>query len=146
MSEKQNAAQARKAAAEVRTSAARRSRLDRAAENLVVSILALPRLSRIALSVVFALMVILVVRPIIDVIYLDNFYVANPETNMLPTWVATGIGLIMYVAGWRLIVGIAGETLTVRRATLYYLFVGIGSALWVVALIVHGLITANAPD
>ncbi|MDZ4764894.1 MAG: hypothetical protein SGI73_10105 [Chloroflexota bacterium] len=134
-----NTASTRKA----QTPPIRRTRLDRLIESLVDRVLAFPRMTRVILAGVFALFVILLVRPIIDVIYLDNFYVANPETNMLPTWVATVIGLIMYGAGWRLIVGVPGEPLTKRRAVFYYLFIGIGSLLIVMALIVYGWITVN---
>lgn len=121
----------------------KRTRLDRFAQSLVERVLGLSRLTRVILSGIFALAVILVIRPIIDLIYLDYIYIHYPETNALPAWLAAIIGIVMYGVGWRLIVGVPGETMSVRRSVFYYLFIGIGSLVVVVALTIHGLITAG---
>jgi hypothetical protein len=117
-----------------------RTRLDVWAEAVAQRVVRLPRLMRVGLSALFALMVTLAVRPLIDLVYIDNFF--NPDTIMLPALIATAIGVIIYGLGWRWLVGLVGETPTASRAVFWYMLVGFASLLWVIGLSVHGLVTA----
>lgn len=100
----------------------------------------LPRIGRVLVCAVIALAATLTIRPLIDLIYLDNFY--DPSTVIVPAWIATAVGIAVYVIGWRLVVGMAGETPTPSRAGAYYLMFGAGLIVYVAALTVHGLLTA----
>lgn len=108
---------------------------------LTERILRLPRLLRVLIAAVFALMTTLLLMPIIDLVYIDNFF--NPSTIILPALIASGIGLVVYVAGWRLLIGTVGESLNARPATLIYLALGVLALLLVIALVVYGLVNAS---
>ena len=108
---------------------------------LVAWIVRLPRLSRIVIAALFALALTLAITPVIDGFYLDHFY--NASTAMLPALVSTGLGLVFYVIGWRLIIGYAGEYPPARPAIFWYLSIGVVACLAVVILIVLGAISGS---
>jgi hypothetical protein len=98
------------------------------------------RFGRILVCAVIALAVTLTVRPLIDMIYLDYFY--DPGTVIIPAWIATAVGIAAYAVGWRLVVGMAGETPQPGRAAALYLVFGAGLVVYVLVLTVYGLFTA----
>lgn len=102
--------------------------------SLANQIVGLPRLARIVIAAIVALVTVLVASPIVDAIYLRHFY--TPGTVMLPSLVAAGLGLLMYLIGWRLIVGTAGVNSPISRGHLIYLA---GGALLVIAAVVWTL-------
>jgi hypothetical protein len=108
---------------------------------LAERVLRLPRALRVLIAGVFALLTTLLLTPIIDLIYVNNFF--NPSTVILPALVACSIGLVVYVIGWRLIIGTVGETLMVRPATLIYLIAGVLALALVVILVVYGVVSAS---
>jgi hypothetical protein len=109
----------------------------------VNELLSLPRVGRIALSIVFALAVTLALNPIIDSIYLAYLY--TPETALAPALVAAGFGLAMYFVGWQLFVGLPGEAPPARLLILWYVGVGVLAILLVVVWFVTGFASGNAP-
>lgn len=116
------------------------SALSRAINRVVTRACGLPRLGRILIASLFALAVTLAVRPVIDLIYLDNFY--TPDTVGVPAWIATAVGFGMYAVGWRVYVGLTGETPQPGRAPALFLAVGAAALIVVIVLSVHGLFTA----
>ncbi len=106
--------------------------------NVVVT---LPRITRILIAGVFALASTLAVSPIIDDIYLDNFF--TEETRWLPAMITAAIGLFMYLAGWRIIVGTVGEIVQPTRTVVWYLIVGL-VAIFMVALWMFQLLTMGS--
>jgi hypothetical protein len=114
------------------------SRFETLSTSLIQWVIHLPRLTRIVLSAVFALAVTLAITPIVDRIYLDNFY--SPDTRIVPALITTVVGLAFYVFGWRTIIGYVGETPPARREVFWYCVVGVVACLIVILLTVFGAI------
>ncbi len=108
---------------------------------LIERIIHLPRLTRIVLAAVFALAVTLVISPIVDGIYLANFFDVN--TREAPAFFSTALGVVFYLVGWRLIIGYAGAVLPAKKAVLWYLGVGILACVLVVVLVIYGAISGT---
>ena len=104
-------------------------------------IIRLPRLTRIIMAAVFALALTLVITPIVDGIYLSNFY--DPGTREAPALISTALGVVFYLLGWRLIIGFAGDVPPANRAVLWYLGVGVLACVLVVGLVVFGAISGT---
>jgi hypothetical protein len=117
-----------------------RTTLSRRIDSVIRRVFRLSRAGRILVCAMIALAATLTIRPLIDLIYLDNFY--DPSTVIVPAWIATAVGIAVYVIGWRLVVGMVGETPTPSRAGAYYLMLGAGLIVYVAALTAHGLLTA----
>ena len=100
----------------------------RLAERLV----RLPRLTRIIIVVLFAALTTLLITPIVDGIYLRNYFDYN--TRILPSLVSAAIGIGMFAVGWVIFVGFAGEELQARKAVLWYFLIG-GLVLMLVLLL-----------
>lgn len=109
--------------------------------SLTERVLRLPRALRVLIAAVFALAATLLVTPVIDLVYVDNFF--DPSTIIVPALVACGVGMVVYVIGWRLIIGTVGDTLAARPATLVYLALGAAGLLLVIGLVVYGLVNAS---
>ena len=109
---------------------------------LVERVLMMPRLARMLVTAVFALAGALLVTPLVDTVYMDNFF--SMETRLLPALVSAGLGMIIYVIGWRLLVGVVGETPPARPATRNYLIFGVVLLVLVVALVAFGFYS-NVP-
>jgi hypothetical protein len=103
----------------------------------------LPRYTRLAIVLLFALAVTFVVSPLVDYLYLS--YIYTPETRLLPSFISSGAGIAMFFFGWWLLVGPSGEVPAVRRGVIWYLLFGSTAVIIVVALAVFGLSTATAP-
>lgn len=112
------------------------------AYRLLERLLSLPRLARIGLAGVFALALTLLLIPVIDGIYLQYFY--SPDTRDVAAYVGASIGVVMYLLGWRLIVGSAGESPSVSRAVVWYVSFGAAVSLIALALFVYGAVTGGA--
>jgi hypothetical protein len=110
---------------------------------LVAAILNLPRITRIFISLFFALAVTLALSPIVDNIYLT--YMFTPETVIAPALLSTVFGLVMYVLGWQLIIGPVGENPPARFIILWYVGVGALAILLVAVWVVNGINVGNAP-
>lgn len=102
------------------------------------------RLTRVLMVSLFGLATTLAVFPIVDYVYLEHFF--NEGTVILPSLVSVGAGIIMYILGWRLIVGTIGEDRPVRPAVFWYTVVGILAILLVIGLTLQGYSIVNAPD
>jgi hypothetical protein len=113
-------------------------------ERLIDRILGLPRLARIVIVAVFGLAATAVLFPIVDRVYLTNFF--SEQTVIIPSLISAGFGIIMYVAGWVLMVGTRASPLPKRLAIVFYIVFGIIIVLYVLILIVNGYSTATAPD
>lgn len=109
-------------------------------ETIVNPVLQLNRLARIALVTLIALVVVLVLVPVIDSIYLNNFY--NPATVIIPSLIAAAVGIACYAAGWFLIVGMAGGTPPARLAAALYLLGGVVALIVMVILVLSGAVDA----
>lgn len=112
---------------------------DRAAGGaLLARILALPRMARIVIVALLALAAVLVASPVVDTVYLRYFY--TPETVIVPSLVTAALGLLAYLAGWRLIVGTVGVQPESSRAAQVYLIAGgllvVAAGVWLLRLIV----------
>lgn len=103
----------------------------------VAGVVSLPRITRILIAGVFAVMTTLAVSPIVDEIYIRYLY--SPSTVILPSFVSAGFGIVMYLVGWQLIVGVVGEAVEVRTAIVWYFVVGVLAhivvGLWLLRLI-----------
>lgn len=108
---------------------------------VIERVIRLPRMTRIALSVLFALALALVLTPIVDGFYMDHFY--DPATRGLPAMISTALGLVFYVVGWRQIIGYAGETPPAHRSVFWYVAVGVGACALVVILVIFGAISGT---
>ena len=106
------------------------------AYRLLERLLSLPRIARIWLAGVFALALTLLLIPVIDGIYLEYLY--SPDTRDVAAYVAAAIGVVMYLIGWRLIVGFAGESPRVNRAVLWYVCFSAAVSLIALALFIYG--------
>ncbi len=104
-------------------------------------IIGLPRLTRIVLAAVFALALTLAITPLVDGIYVANFYDVN--TREAPALLSTSLGVIFYLLGWRLIIGFAGDTPVASKGVLAYLSVGALACILVVILVVFGAISGT---
>lgn len=107
-------------------------------------ILSWSRLVRVIVVTLFALAATTAVFPVVDGIYLATFY--SDETRILPSFVAVGVGIIMYVVGWWLLVGTRGEQPPERPAIVVYFFLGIFVLTFVLVLILNGYSVATLPD
>jgi hypothetical protein len=109
-------------------------------KGFVESLLGFPRMMRIVLAGVFALAVTLALSPIIDQLYLAYFF--SEDTLMLPSLVAGGLGILMYVAGWFLLVGFVGEDRTSSWMVILYLLIGVLAIvlvlIWAARLVIMG--------
>jgi hypothetical protein len=103
-----------------------------------------PRWLRIVLVSVVALAVTLAVFPVVDELYIRFLF--NDATRLLPSFVSTGFGIVMYIWGWRLIIGTIGEEQPVRLAVFWYLVIGILVILLVIGLFLQGYSIGTAPD
>lgn len=109
-------------------------------EVIVNPVLQLNRLARIALVTLIALVVVLVIVPVIDSIYLNNFY--SPTTVIIPSLITAALGIACYAAGWLLIVGMAGSTPPARPAAALYLLGAILALIVMVILVLSGAVDA----
>ncbi|NDJ61908.1 MAG: hypothetical protein GYB67_12330 [Chloroflexi bacterium] len=112
------------------------SRIDQVVEQIVEA----PRLLRIAITLVFAFALTLALTPLVDRLYSENFF--STDTLWLPASVSTGLGVVMYVVGWRLIVGYAGTTPRPHRVILVYMGVGLACLLVNITLVTVGFFDA----
>ncbi len=94
------------------------------------------RFGRILLVAVLALVVTVAVSPLVDWVYMTFFF--SEATIIAPSLVSTAAGVVMYLAGWVLLVGTVGQPPMPRRATLVYLLVGILAVLLVAYLVIQG--------
>lgn len=99
-------------------------------------ILGLPRFVRLLIVGLFGVAVTVASSPLVDNIYLRFLYME--QTRMLPALVSVGLGVVMYMFGWWLMVGTAGETAPTRNAVLWYVGVGILAVCLVIVLILNG--------
>ncbi|MBC7871289.1 MAG: hypothetical protein H7Y09_10660 [Chitinophagaceae bacterium] len=90
--------------------------------SLAERVLALPRLMRILIAAVFALAVTLDILVVFYVI--DKSLINSGPIEYVPVTIATVFGLVMYVAGWQIIVGTIGMPRTAGRVVLWYLVAG----------------------
>jgi hypothetical protein len=77
-----------------------------AATRLTERLVSLPRLARIAIVVLVALLTTLLITPIVDGVYMSSFFDFN--TRMAPALVSSAIGIGMFAVGWVIFVGYAG--------------------------------------
>lgn len=98
----------------------------------------LPRVARMLLAGGLALAVTAALFPLVDAVYI--LYLFNPETRIVPSYISTGIGAFMYLAGWYLIVGPRGEQrLVARPALAIYMIIGVLALCLDIILIVQGI-------
>lgn len=110
----------------------------------VRKILDWPRFIRIAIISVFALAVTALVFPLVDFIYMSNFF--SEETRILPSFVSAAFAIITYILGWWLIVGMRGERRPERIAAIFiYIIFGFLVMVFVLILMVNGYSSANLP-
>lgn len=81
--------------------------------------MALPRLWRIVFVAATAALVAFALSPVIADIHWNFFY--SVETISIPPLITIGFALLMYVAGWILIVGTAGKQPENRAAVFWFL-------------------------
>lgn len=101
-----------------------------------------PRLHRILLVALFSLAVVLLAFPVVDNVYINLFF--SEATRILPSLVAAGLGALMYIVGWRLIIGTRGETPAVHPLVLVYCLFGVIVIILVVILVLQGYSIATA--
>jgi H+/Cl- antiporter ClcA len=97
----------------------------------------LPRFARIVVCALFGVAVTALLTPLVDSIYMQRFF--SQETVMLPALISTAVGFIVYVVGWRVFVGYAGERPRFTRALLAYLAFGVFVTVFALSLFILGL-------
>ncbi len=97
----------------------------------------LPRFARIVICGIFGLTITMLVSPLVDGIYLGQFY--SPDTVMIPALISTAAGVIVYVIGWRVFVGFAGERPQFTRALFVYLVLGVFVTVFTVTLFIFSM-------
>lgn len=110
--------------------------------DVINRLLKLPRFVRIVIAGIFALATTLAVSPLVDYIYIS--YMFTEESRLLPSLVSAAAGLLMYMIGWWLFVGVAGELPPARRGLLLYVMVGVLIVFLVIFLALTGLSSASA--
>lgn len=104
---------------------------------MIAQMLALPRITRLLITTVFAVSATLAVSPLIDEVYLQAFF--SEDTIIVPSLIAGSIGVLMYAAGYYFIVGLAGEKPKQHPFAIWYILIGwfsIGLVIvWVLRLI-----------
>jgi hypothetical protein len=112
-------------------------------------LLDLPRLLRILLVAVLALFTTLAISPVVDEVYIRYFFtmldgtITFVDARAIPYIITSTFGLIMYLAGWQLVVRTTvGEKGTVNRAVMWYFCIGL-LAVIVVTLWALRLVTAG---
>ncbi len=109
---------------------------ERASYRSIRWLLSLSRFTRILFAGLFSIFVALALFPVIDYIWLRFFF--SMETRVVPALIITGIALVMYLAGWQLIVGAPGERPPARKAIIWYFGVGLFAIALSVLMIIQG--------
>ncbi len=107
--------------------------------NDVEIILGLPRLARIILVIIPTFAAVVVLQPLIDTIYLRYFF--SMETRDAAALVTAAVALVVFLIGWLLVVGNAGETPPVRRSVRVYLYLAIALVLFAVLWLAYLYVT-----
>lgn len=110
---------------------------------LTQRIIYLPRGIRILLAGGFAVALTLLVTPLGYSLLRVDFFVADSSQIFAPTAIALVSGLVLYVVGWRLMIGYAGETPTASPALLVYFLAGILICGLALLLVVIGAISGT---
>ena len=110
---------------------------------LTQRIVRLPRGIRILLAGAFAVALTLLVTPLAYSLLRVDFFVADSSQIFAPTLIALVSGLVLYVVGWRLMIGYAGETPTANPALLVYFLAGILICALALILVVIGAISGT---
>jgi hypothetical protein len=109
------------------------------------SLSAIPRWGRILIVAIISLAMTLFVFPQVDSIYIHYFY--NENTLIFPAYISAGIGLLMYVIGWFLIVGSTAykphEQVSSSPALLWYIGLGVLALVACTILLLYGLTLTN---
>ncbi|MDW8172598.1 MAG: hypothetical protein RML73_08950 [Anaerolineae bacterium] len=108
---------------------------------MTVRILRLPRLTRILVVALVALLLVAAVFPLVDILYVNYFFAT--ETIILPSLISVALGLIVYVWGWRSIVGTVGEPLEPTLSARVFVSLALLLILIDLVLILQGLAMTN---
>jgi hypothetical protein len=110
------------------------------------SLSGIPRWGRMLIVAVMSLGVTLAIFPQVDSIYMDRFF--DYSTVVVPSLVSAGFGLLMYLAGWILVVGSGGnkpdEQVSSSPALLWYIGLGALALIVCMVLLLHGLTLMDA--
>jgi hypothetical protein len=91
------------------------------------SLSGIPRWGRILIVAIISLAVTLFVFPQVDSIYIHYFF--NEDTVIIPAYISAGLGMVMYVVGWFLVVGSTAykphEQVSSSPALLWYIGLGV---------------------
>ncbi|MBE2184085.1 MAG: hypothetical protein IAE89_11710 [Anaerolineae bacterium] len=120
-----------------------------AVQRAVNRIIRLPRLARIMLVSLFTLATALLLQPIIDGIYLNYFFpwestIITDFQRQIPSLITAGMAMLMFVAGWWLLIGFTGAMPQARAAALIYFVAGVVIVFLAIMQLVSGL-AAVAP-
>lgn len=108
---------------------------------MVARILLLPRLTRILMVIFVALLLVMAIFPLVDILYVTYFF--TPETIVLPSLVSIALGTIVYVWGWRSIVGMVGENPEPSLSAKVFMSLALLLVLIDLGLILWGLTMTN---
>lgn len=106
-------------------------------------IVGLSRGVRIVLVVVFAGALTLLVTPLAYSILRVDFFAATSDEIFAPTLIAMVSGVVLYIVGWRLLVGFAGERPAPSSALLIYFVAGVAVCVLALTLVVIGAVTGT---
>jgi hypothetical protein len=104
---------------------------------IVEQTLRLARWQRWLMVASFAVAVALLLTPVVDHLYLTYFF--SMETRIVPSFVSTGLGVLVYAIGYLLIIGRVGQVPTARRATLWYIMFCLAALALVLILVIIGI-------
>ena len=107
------------------------------AEWVQARLIRLPRLVRIMLAAVLALALTGAIFPLVDQVYIQYFF--TPETRIVPSYVSAGLGALVYLVGWLLIVGPTGENrVSSHPMVVVYLLTGMVALCLDIVLVIQG--------
>lgn len=111
--------------------------------NVTEQLVGLPRLLRKLIVGFFALMVVFLLFPLVDHIYIRFFFTV--DTVMIPALVSVAFGSVFYIIGWRIYVGTIETIPSAEKWVLWYFVIGVIITILVVGLFVYGVAILNLP-
>jgi len=109
---------------------------------LIGWVLNLPRVARILMVALFALSVTLILTVLVT--YQLEITLHLPREVVVGlVFISTGMGAVMYIFGWRFIVGTVGEHPPIRAAALWYVLVGVMVFLVALFVLLIGFISGS---
>lgn len=104
---------------------------------IIDRVLLLPRLIRIFIVAFATLLLVMAIFPLVDIVYVTYFF--TPGTVVLPSLISVSLGLVVYVWGWRSLVGLVGESPAPKLSSRAFIVLALLLLFFDLVLILQGL-------